>query len=99
MPKETWIIASLLTILLLLGLLGFSSWDKKQRLEEAIKESEAARSSLQKAESETATLKQKIEEDQSRIAELQKEKEAVVQSHRSLEDEMRAALESKDVTI
>jgi len=33
------------------------------------------------------------------IEELQKEKDAAAQTHRSLEDEMRAALESKDVTI
>ena len=99
MPKETWVIASILTILLLIGLLGFSSWDKKQRLEQALKQTEAARADQQKSEAEAAALKQKLSEDQAKIEELQKEKEAVVQTHRSLEDEMRAALESRDVTI
>ncbi|HVV70180.1 MAG TPA: OmpA family protein, partial [Verrucomicrobiae bacterium] len=33
------------------------------------------------------------------IQQLQKEKDSAIQTHKSLEDEMRAALESKDVTI
>src|SRR5947209_6242897 len=52
-----------------------------------------------KSQAEAADLKDKIALKESQIAELQKEKEAVSQTHRSLEDEMRAALESKDVTI
>ena len=35
MPKETWIIASALTVALLLGLLGFASWEKKHEVEKA----------------------------------------------------------------
>jgi chemotaxis protein MotB len=99
MPKESWIIASVLTILLLAGLLGFSSWDKKKRLEDALKETEMARANLDKAESQTTALKQKLAEDQSRMEQLEKEKDAALESHRSLEGEMRSALESKDVTI
>ena len=99
MPKETWAIAAVLTILLLIGLLGFSSWDKKHRLEETLKQNEATRFNLEKAGAEIADLKQKLSEEQARVAALEKEKDAAVQSHRTLEDEMRAALESKDVTI
>jgi len=99
MPKETWIIASVLTVLLLVGLLGYSSYDKKRRLDRAQATLAEARAAAAKSEAEAAALSQKLTEGQNRIAELQKEKEAVVQSHRSLEDEMRAALETKDVTI
>jgi len=99
MPKETWIIASVLTIALLLGLLGFSSWDKKQRLDQAQVELGEARAATAKSQAEAAELKNRFADSQSRIEELQKEKETVVQTHKSLEDEMRAALESKDVTI
>ena len=99
MPKETWIVASVLTALLLVGLLGYSSWDKKERLAEAQAEMDAARSAAEKSAAEVAQLKDKLSESEKQNAELQKEKDAVVQSHRSLEDEMRAALESKDVTI
>lgn len=99
MPKETWIVASVLTALLLVGLLGYSSWDKKVRLEHAQEELDAARAAADKDAAEAAQLRDKLADSEKRNAELQKEKEAVVQSHRSLEEEMRAALESKDVTI
>jgi chemotaxis protein MotB len=99
MPKETWIIASVLTIALLLGLLGFSSWDKKQRLDQAQMELTEARAAAMKSQAEAAELKNRLANSQNRIEELQKEKETAVQTHKSLEEEMRAALESKDVTI
>jgi chemotaxis protein MotB len=99
MPKETWIIASVLTIALLLGLLGFSSWDKKQRLDQAQLGLTEAHAAAMKSQAEAAELKGRLADSQSRIEELQKEKETAVQTHKSLEDEMRAALESKDVTI
>ncbi len=102
MPKETWMIAGGLTIALLLALLGFSSWDKKQRIQEGLKAVEAAQAASVQAQAEAHALKQKLAEAQAALEQLQKEKESAVQavqSHRSLEDEMRAALESKDVTI
>ena len=52
-----------------------------------------------RAQAEAADLKDKLAESQARIEELEKEKDTVLQTHKSLEDEMRAALESKDVTI
>ena len=99
MPKETWIIASVLTVLLLVGLLGYSSYDKKRLLDQAQVALTEARAAAAKSAAEAADLKDKLAETQGRITDLQKEKETVVQTHRSLEDEMRAALESKDVTI
>jgi chemotaxis protein MotB len=99
MPKETWMIASVLTIALLLGLLGFSSYDKKQRLDQAQDELAAARAALTKSQTQLSELKNLLGDSQQRIDQLQQEKEAALQAHRSLEDEMRSALESKDVTI
>ena len=99
MPKETWMIACVLTIALLLGLLGFSSCDKKQRLEQAQEELAAARAALAKSQSQLGEVKDLLGGSQQRIDKLQQEKDAALQAHRSLEDEMRAALESKDVTI
>lgn len=99
MPKETWTIAAILTILLLAGLLGYSSYDKKQLLDQYQKELATLRASSARSDAATAGLNDKLASDEARIAQLEKEKEAAIQSHRSLEDEMRAALESKDVTI
>ena len=99
MPKETWIIASALTVLLLLGLLGFASWEKKREVEKIRAELAEALAAAAKTQSEVTDLKDKLAESQFHITELEREKNAAVQTHQSLEDEMRAALESKDVTI
>jgi chemotaxis protein MotB len=99
MPKETWYIAGGLTIALLLALLGFSSWDKKRQLEQSLAEIAQTRSAADRSAAEAAQLKEKLAESQARMQELQKERDSVAQTHKSLEDEMRAALESKDVTI
>jgi len=99
MPKETWIIASVLTAVLLLGLLGLASWEKKKEVEKVRAELAEALAAGAKTRTETAGLKEKLAESQFRFSELEKEKNAAVQTHQSLEDEMRAALESRDVTI
>jgi chemotaxis protein MotB len=99
MPKETWIIASALTIVLLLVLLGYASWGKKHEVEQVRTELTAAREAAAKSAAEAAELKDKLAQSQAHIKELEQEKDTAVQTRKSLEDEMRAALESKDVTI
>src|SRR5690349_2071568 len=99
MPKESWIIAGVLTAALLLGLLGYSSWDKKTRLDQAQAEMVKAQAAASKSKAELDDLKDQISQAQTQMEALRKERDAVVQTHRSLEDEMRAALESRDVTI
>jgi chemotaxis protein MotB len=99
MPKETWIIASVLTAALLLGLLGFASWEKKREVEKVRAELAAAQAAATKAEAEAGDLRNKLADSEARNEDLQKQQDIVVHTHQSLEDEMRNALESKDVTI
>jgi chemotaxis protein MotB len=106
MPKETWIIASVLTVALLMTLLGISSCSKEHELEQLRTELAHAREAAAKGEGAAAKnaaaaseLKEKLDESQAAIEELKKQKAAASQAHKSLEQEMRAALESKDVTI
>jgi chemotaxis protein MotB len=106
MPKQVWIIASVLTAVVFIGLLGFSSWVKSRNLDAATAETarlaeqlDQARATLAQREAEAAALKRGLTNSQGRIGELEKEKEAVAHSQKTLEQEMRAALESKDVTI
>ncbi|MCX6893161.1 MAG: OmpA family protein [Verrucomicrobiota bacterium] len=99
MPKETWIIASVLTVLLLLGLLGYASWGKKHEVELVRAELAAAQEAASRAAAEAADLKDKLAQSQARNEELAKEKDTALETRKSLEDEMRATLESKDVTI
>ena len=67
MPKETWTIASILTIALLLGLLGFSSYDKKQRLDQAQIQLAQAREAQAKSVVEAASLRDKLAGHPSRL--------------------------------
>ena len=99
MPKLAWSIAGVLTALFVIVALGFSSCQRGRELEQLRGELAEARAAAEKAEADANSLKDKLAENQSRISDLEKEKEAALQSHKSLEDEMRAALESKDVTI
>src|ERR1019366_5832513 len=50
-------------------------------------------------QAETARLSEKLAASELRVADLEKEKEMAGHIHEGLEDEMRTALESKDVTI
>jgi chemotaxis protein MotB len=106
MPKQVWISASVLTAVVFIGLLGLSSWTKNQNLkavtalaDQLAAQLEEAQATLAQREAEAAALQHKLTNSQVRIGELEKEKEAVTHSQKSLEQEMRAALESKDVTI
>jgi chemotaxis protein MotB len=99
MPKETWIVASVLTVAALLGLLGLSSCHQSQELEQARAEAAESRATAAKTEAEAAALKTQLAEAQSQIDDLQKAQEDATQKHKGLEEEMRSALESKDVTI
>jgi len=99
MPKETWIIASVLTAVLLLGLLGLTSWEKKREVEKVRAELAEAQAAATKAQAEADDLKGKLADSEARNQDLQKQQDIVVHTHQSLEDEMRNALESKDVTI
>ena len=99
MPKETWAIASVLTILLLLVLLGYASWGKKREVDQFQAQLAAAADHAAKSEAEIADLKDKLAQSQAQIEQLRQEKDTALQTRKSLEDEMRSALESKDVTI
>ena len=99
MSKRIWIIAGALTGVIILVALGLSSCAKQRELEQAKAELADARTALAKRQQEAGELNDQLAENQTRIEQLQQEKDAVLQSHKSLEDEMRAALQSKDVTI
>ncbi len=92
-------IAAGITIALLLGLLGYASWEKKHEVDQLRAELATTQQAAGKSAAAESELKEKLERDEARIGELEKEKDAAVQSHKSLEDEMRAKLESKDVAI
>jgi len=99
MPKFTWIIAGAiagaLLIILIFGAVRNQSV-KNQRLE---RELALTRAELEKGFGELTALSNKLDEATTTIAKLSEENKTVVQTQQSLEDEMRKALESKEVTI
>jgi len=95
-----WIMAVVI-VLLLVAMIALVSVARRDRLER-----ETLRAKLEEVALESRTAKatsaqrlEAISNLRERVAELEKEKEMAVQMARGLEEEMRAELESKDVTI
>lgn len=103
MPKYTWTIAAGIVTTLFLLFVGTSVWNQRQALRRTRAELEAARAEAAnqrtEAESRRTVLESKLGELQQQAEKLRREKEQAVKSRSTLEQEMRAALESKDVTI
>jgi chemotaxis protein MotB len=104
--KQFALIVGGVTAALLLAVLAFSAFNNgraldqlKSDLEQAQSDLEQARSSLASRDTELGDLKGRLAESETRVVKLEKDKDAATQSRQSLESEMRAALESKDVTI
>jgi len=103
MPKRPLIIASILSALVVIGLLSLSAWRNANLVEEAQAALNEAHGATEKTTLQTDQLKAALTSAQARIDDLQnalqQEKQAATQTQQNLEQEMRAALESKDVTI
>jgi len=95
-----WIVAGILAALLLAALLFWATAVGKMRALESLKTRlDDANASLAAAQDQNQTNQDLIASLQSKITDLQQEKEASSQMAKGLENEMRADLESKDVTI
>lgn len=99
MPKQTWIIAGSLTgallLIFLIASIRKNSLDT-ERLQHALA---AAQAALERQSADATSLSNKLEEAEEKIQTLVEEKEVATKTKSTLEDEMRKALESKDVTI
>jgi chemotaxis protein MotB len=95
-----WMVAGILAVLLLAALLLWASAVGKARaLQSLPAKLNDAIASLAAAQAENQTNQDLIATLQSKIADLQQAQEASAQISKALENEMRADLESKDVTI
>ncbi len=95
-----WIAAGILAVLWVASLLLWASALAKQRgLESLQPRLEEANASLAGAQDENQKEKDQIAALQSKIADLEQEKDMAAQMAKGLENEMRADLESKDITI
>ena len=99
MPKQTWIVAAVLsgTVLLAVVLIAIRKQSvENARMQHALAEAQAA---VEKRASDLMALSNKLSEAEMAIADLKEENEHATKAQHGLEDEMRKALESKDVTI
>jgi chemotaxis protein MotB len=95
-----WIAAGILAVLLVVSLLLWASAVGKLRgLESLQTKLDDANASLAGAQGENQKAKDQIAALQSKVADLEQDKNAAAQMANGLENEMRADLESKDVTI
>ena len=97
--KKQWNIASVLSVLAILAIVGLSFWQQSGELEKARQEAQAAHSEAREAAARAAALSNDVAQIQNQVAALQQEKEAAITTQKSIEDSMKTALESKDVTI
>jgi len=95
MPKQTWWIASILSAIFVAIIIYISLPDKGVTTEEAKK----AQQATEDLKAEVEKLKAELGKTQEDLKELQEEKQEAVQAKSKLEEEMRAALQSKDITI
>jgi len=95
-----WIAAGILAVLLVVSLLLWASAVGRLRgLESLQTKLEDANASLASALDQNQKAKDQIAALQSKVADLEQDKNAAAQMAKGLENEMRADLESKDVTI
>jgi chemotaxis protein MotB len=99
MPRTAWIVAGILTTIVALGILGLSSWVKIREATDLRSEIERLQQVATKGAEDSKALQSRVQDAEEMIAKLAKEKEDALQNRKSLEKQMRAALESKDVTI
>ncbi len=99
MSKQTWIIASVLSGLAVLGFAFLSFTQQGHNLDRAKAELAQLRAQIDQARVAMNTLKGEVADSKSQIDELRREKDAATQAQHSLEQEMRNSLESKDITI
>src|SRR5580765_7154267 len=99
MVKQAMIFATILSVALVLGILGYSAYEQRQQFTRVKSEFASLRSSADDAAAQAAKLREELTNSQARIEALIKEKEQVTKTQRQMEDQMRSALQNKDVTI
>jgi len=103
MVKQAMILASVLSAVLVLGVLGYYGFQQRQQFAKVKSQLADLQSTADRAASraaqQAAQLREALTNSQGRIEALVREKEQVTKTQHQMEDQMRAALQSKDVTI
>ncbi len=98
--KLGWVAAVIAAIAAVTFLVGwYNALERQHELESLPSKITSANEALNSALADNAKLKEQAEALQKQIADLEQEKATATQMAKGLEEEMRTALESKDVTI
>jgi chemotaxis protein MotB len=97
--KRAFIIATILSVAVVIGFISLSAWQKGRQLEEAQGQLAELRKTAEENQLRGEQLKEELDQSKAAMEELQREKETVTKAQKSLEQEMRSALESKEITI
>ncbi len=93
------IFASIISAMLVVGIIVYSSVQQKRQFARVKTELEQLQKAAEQSSNQTSQLQQDLTNSHARIEALIKEKEQVTQQQRQIEDQMRAAIQSKDITI
>lgn len=99
MVKQAMIFASVLSGAVVLGVLGYSAYQQRQQFAKVKAQLADLQTSADEAAAHSIQLGQELTNSQARIEALIQEKEQATRTQRQMEDQMRSALQSKDVTI
>jgi chemotaxis protein MotB len=99
MLKQALIVATILSVLVVGGIVAFYGYQQKLQFTRLRAELAALKSASDEQTAQAALLKLDLTNSQARIEALIKEKEQVTQAQTRMEEQMRAALQSKDITI
>jgi chemotaxis protein MotB len=98
-PKHTFTIASILSVLAIIGFISISAVQQRKVFQGARNELAEAKARIEEVSKQASGLQEQLDQSKARIDELEKEKQEVTAAQKHLEDQMRSELESKDVTI
>ena len=99
MPKEFWKIVGVVTLVMICGMLGIVVWQQHADLNDLRSTAGNTRLLIETNTTELARLKAELDAAKAEADALAKAKEEVTEAQSKLEQDMRTALESKDVTI
>src|SRR5437868_10736339 len=99
MHKHTFTIATILSALVVVVIIGFSKRELNRDLTETKEALQAAKTTSDETLKQLEALRAEAEANKQTIEKLEKEKLQSVEAQKGMEKEMRAALESRDVTI
>ncbi|MGZ8899327.1 MAG: OmpA family protein [Limisphaerales bacterium] len=99
MVKQAMIFASVISAALVVGIIAYSAVQQKKQFTNVRSELDELKAAAQQSSNQAAMLQQELTNSHSRIETLIKEKEQVQQKQKEMENQMRTAIESKDITI